>query len=298
MADELPGLPIQVKINADLNAVSESFTKLVETVSSGVGAVYEGRRIREKAKAEADADVTHAKAAAAVARIQLESSFELREIAERAERRVHANEIRRQKNIEAIVSMAAQQLPAHVSNEPVDEDWAVQFFQFCQDIGNEEMREVWARLLAGEVTKPRSYSLRTLSLVRTLNQSDARLFKNFCNFLWNGTIILRPKTNAWFASRIRREEYLHLETLGLLSRPLLNTINPGESRSYTYDKQYLFRNPEKNRAVDLIEQLLTASATELVTLCDVEYDQEYLEIILEDCRDDGITVEPVGSVSS
>ena len=42
---------------------------------------------------------------------------------------------------------------------------------------NLEMQLIWAQLLAGEVAEPGTFSLRTLQLVRNLQESDARLFR-------------------------------------------------------------------------------------------------------------------------
>jgi hypothetical protein len=48
-------------VNIDLKALSIPATKLIETVASGIGILYEPRRIREKAKADADAKIMETK---------------------------------------------------------------------------------------------------------------------------------------------------------------------------------------------------------------------------------------------
>jgi hypothetical protein len=39
-------------------------------------------------------------------------------------------------------------------------------------------------MMAGEVTRPGSFSPRTLSVVRDLTKSDANLFTKLCRFAW------------------------------------------------------------------------------------------------------------------
>lgn len=38
------------------------------------------------------------------------------------------------------------------------------------------MQDIWARILAGEIKQPKSFSLRTLNLVRNLSKADAEVF--------------------------------------------------------------------------------------------------------------------------
>src|SRR5947208_71749 len=135
----------------DTKALSEPVTKLIEAVRSAVGVIYEPTNIRRKAKAESDAAI-----------IKLGGEIELRDIAQRASERINNRELRRQKNIESIVTQAQEELPETVDKHPVNEDWITQFFNLSQDVGDSEMQTVWARLLAGEVARPEGFSLRTL----------------------------------------------------------------------------------------------------------------------------------------
>ena len=44
-----------------------------------------------------------------------------------------------------------------------------------------EMQLLWAKVLAGEVERPGSTSIRTLSILRNLDQATAGLFRKFCS---------------------------------------------------------------------------------------------------------------------
>ena len=52
-------------------------------------------------------------------------------------------------------------------------------------IDDKERRTWWARLLAGEIQQPESYSLRTLAVMDTLSTKEARLFTKLCGYIWN-----------------------------------------------------------------------------------------------------------------
>lgn len=109
---------------------------------------------------------------------------------QRAVRRITLQEVQRQENVENIVKLAADNLPATVSKEPVDPDWVSRFFDDCKDVSNRELQLLWGRLLAGEVATPGSCSRKTLAILKDLSQDDARLFNNFASLVW--LITLQP----------------------------------------------------------------------------------------------------------
>src|SRR5712691_8920424 len=82
------------------------------------------------------------------------------------------------------MAKAAKEMPESVSDKPVEQDWVSRFLEDCQDVSNEDMQTVWGRLLAGEVTKPGSFSFRTLATVKMLRPEVANLFTRLCSFVW------------------------------------------------------------------------------------------------------------------
>ncbi len=153
---------VQVTFPGGFGRAAEKFA---ETIRHVVDLSFPGR-VRKKIIAEAEG-----KSAAMV--IQAEGRAKVREIEARAITRVRKLEIRRQENIESIVRKAVDELPPpeQMSEQPVNEDWTSRFFQECQDIGNEEMQQIWARILAGEVA--RSGILISKGVVATLLNLDA-----------------------------------------------------------------------------------------------------------------------------
>ncbi|WP_081449463.1 DUF2806 domain-containing protein [Rhodomicrobium vannielii] len=166
----------------DLVGIAKPLEKLVEVVAAGVGVLYEPSRTRNNAKAEAEAAIVTAQANA-----------KADNIAYRAKCRIEAKEIRRQENIEAVISRASKFLPTEVSQEPVSKDWAADFFEEYQDINDEELRGIWARILAGEVTQPGSFSRRTLRVLKDSSMQEASKFQSICSYLW---FIPTPSANA------------------------------------------------------------------------------------------------------
>ncbi|MBP7516764.1 MAG: DUF2806 domain-containing protein [Desulfobulbus sp.] len=154
----------------DLKNLSKPLTKLVDVVAAGIGTVYAPFGTVRQAKADAKARIIHAKA-----------DIEVANLYARAESRLMHREEIRQENIEAIAKIAASELPEDVSDDPVDRDWITQFFDHSQDISEADMQILWARVLAGEITKPGAYSKRTLQFLKTLEKWEAEKFSELCS---------------------------------------------------------------------------------------------------------------------
>lgn len=190
---------------AELKLSLVGLDKLIEVVAQGIGALAKPWMIRRVARARADGMRMLASAEVDIAQqLQLpsladsskETLGELPKLLvsspatdsteamaemfdKRIEQRISLREQRRQRNIEAIALDAAQEIAKVeiLSGEAVDDAWIDRFFQAAQDIGDPELRRLWARILAREVAAPRSTTLRVLEVLRNLNQAEARMFQ-------------------------------------------------------------------------------------------------------------------------
>jgi hypothetical protein len=181
----------------DLAGLSEPLKKLIEVVSTGVGALSKPYLIRKTADAKAYEINTIAQAIKdnqydlkniefqeeKLSLISLDNNSLKNELSleDRTQRRIEFKEQKRQQNIESITQKAAEDLESekNVSDEPVSEDWTSRFFNYAEDISNEEMQGIWGRILAGEIKKPKSYSLRALDILRNLSTEEAEIFIKF-----------------------------------------------------------------------------------------------------------------------
>lgn len=50
------------------------------------------------------------------------------------------------------------------------------------DISNEQMQNLWSKILAGEIKRPNTYSLRTLNTLKNITQQEAKLFEDISKF--------------------------------------------------------------------------------------------------------------------
>ena len=147
-------------------SAAEPLCKLIDAVRTGAGLWYEPIHVRRLAKAEGDALV-----------IRAEAEISLADVKQRAAARLTNTECRRQQNIESIVERAAATLPQSCSRTPVDLDWMAAFFECCKDVGNEDVQNLWGKLLSDEVAEPGCYSRRALDALRLMSQDEAALFQ-------------------------------------------------------------------------------------------------------------------------
>lgn len=266
-----------------LAELSKPVTKLIESVEKAVGALWEPHGMRRRARAEVD-----------VVRIRAEGELQLIEdLADRASQRLAKQELRRQVNIEAVIGKAAQELPGTVSDEPVDQDWMAGFFEQCQDFSDAQMQSLWARILAGEVAKPGSYSPRTLQTVKLFSKADAEVFTRFCTYVVNfGGSLSSPHEKDLMAYEAAHgtpfTHVLHLQALGLLETSLglgLPIPAGGAAIAMYNDIPYLLRPATEGAAVHISVRVLTQVGTELAGICGARPDPEYWNKVIAAWRE-------------
>ncbi len=264
----------------DLKGISEPLTKLVESVAKGIGVWYGPTAKVRNAKAQAKEMLILAEAHAQVDQLEL-----------RANERVASREMRRQRNIDSIMLGAASALPDVVSSADVDEDWIVSFFEHSQDVGSEEMQQIWSKILAGEIAQPGSFNLRTLQSVKTLTPQEARAFTKLCSFSFyiEGRDYILPILDHDFFVFIRgggftTDDETHLKNIGLLSHSDVwyqpdDEVKNLKRVSY-FSRKYEFLLKDK-KGHDLQTFPLTKTGSELAAISGAGPDDRYIELLIK-----------------
>lgn len=259
--------------------------KLIEVVSKGIGTLYRPRQIRKEADAQAYAIkvVGHAQAEADAEKRLIEIETE-----DRICRRIAAKEIRRQENIDSIVELAANNLEGEtVSDKPVDEDWAARFFEIAQDISREDMKMIWARILAKEVEEPSSFSLRTLEVLRNISSEEARIFEKVANYVFcQGECFVYNDSNELDKLGIHYVDLALLTECGLLqagdfvSKHYKSQSDTTVSSGIIYGKYVMLMTlPMNSPTVDIPVILLTKAGQDLFELIEPKSDLEYMKVL-------------------
>jgi hypothetical protein len=257
---------LQEMLPETAKALSAPLTKLIEVVAAGCGRVYEPTGIRRKARADGDALVIAEEARARASEVSLRAAQRLLDVEER-----------RQRNIDAITGEAAAILPEHVSSDPVDVDWAARFFDECQDVGNEQMRSVWARLLAGEVSRPGSFSQRTLWVLKNVSVPEAQNFNTLAKHTFRGTagrfypLVGVTGDAHWDELGLDFMAFQRLEDAGLVTSHPLGIEQKNTTRMlFRTQSVSLMVTSGRPGSIPLGHVSLTAAGAELARICEWE----------------------------
>ena len=158
-------------LDLDLTGFGKVGVRLIEKISDATGVVYEPTRITRRAKAEAKAAVVRAK-----------GEDEVTAIRERTAQRFVDEQVRYQENMETIIEKASSRITEEASPEDMSNDWLLNFFDKSRMVSEDEMQELWARVLEGEANNPGFYSRKTVNILADIEAEDARLFKQLSDF--------------------------------------------------------------------------------------------------------------------
>lgn len=248
-------------------ALAQPVSKLIEAVSTGCGRIYEPTAIRRRAKAEAAALVIGAAAKEEVTDLQLRA----------ATRRLFSDE-RKQANMDAIVAGAADNLEQLecISSDPVDPDWIVRFFAECEDIGDKEIQSIWSGILSGEVKRPGTFSVRTLSVLKNLSKVEAELFNTLCK---NSFRTIDKSTSFpfytemwkdfWKSKGVGFSKIMMLNAAGLVTYHT-NSLSYGPDTEYVFlgSEESLYFHSETSKQMDIGRVALTVAGEEIATICE------------------------------
>lgn len=283
-----------VNINVDLKEASKAVKKFVDSVSRGLGILYEPYRIKKLASAftEASAIIEPADKATKV-------------LFHRTLTRQSLQGMGYQKNIEAITQSAMKALPGDVNDEPVDDDWLTYFFDKCKTVGDENMQMIWSRILAGEVSKPGSYSLRTLNSIRLLDKQEAEIFTNFCGYVCSNKdgyhrMLITDATESYL--KIKGFHGGHKKCLaeagliddGFFNLPEDDNNNIRASIIY-FDKEIELVKPQQKPCLPHLYGTcpLTNIGHELFPICGAKPDYDYYDCLVESYKKEGFQVQVV-----
>jgi hypothetical protein len=295
----------------------DALTKLIGVLLSGFGAVRFLEPLHKKrlAKATAEEAKILARAEVDVEKIRLEGKRELQELeakllpaspraviveAElihdseetpllltRVRERTAYQEAKRQLNVEQVALEAANELRGQqASAEPVDEDWVARFFEGAKDVSSEEMQKLWAKILAGEVVRPGSFSLRCIEAVRNVSREEARLFESLSPYIIADRFFLYTLTPPHGGGRnVWLEPGLRLAEAGLLTVDaqiaFSPTFTPGVSTHFPMSDLVIIVTAETPQFFQIPAYVLTGVGVELIRLFRQPADRIYARSLVD-----------------
>lgn len=271
-----------------LGELTKPATILIEKVSDAVGGLFRPWQIRRVAEAEAEAE-----------KIKAISKIEITDLQYRSINRLFIEESKKQTNMEEITRKALPELSEQSRPKEVDDDWITHFFDKCRLISDEKMQLLWAKVLAGEANSPGKFSKRTVSLLSSIDKSDAELFASLCSFSWhvlNMVPLIYDVQHSVYSERgVKYISLKHLDDIGLISfngitsYQLLNL--PQRLPVFYCDRPILIEfKKSENNIFDMGHVSFSKCGLELAALCPVKENTEFKDYVIERWRAFGYNI--------
>lgn len=262
----------------DLTGLKEPLIKLIDTVGGAVKIATQPWVTKRNAKADAEAigilsntlgnpygEITYNNANFSI-------TVKPNTIEEAAITRMVETEVRRQLNIDSVISKTANILETKetVSDIPVDRDWLSRYLNYIQDISNEDMQNIWAQILAGEIEQPSSFSLRTLDFIKSINSKEANIIQKVLKYALDDgeSAFIYGGKNFLKCFDIPFLESFLLEELNIATDNLAKPIFSNESKvaRIAHTNDYLVIKNNSSSVIDIPAMKLTTLGYEILKL--------------------------------
>lgn len=191
------------------------------------------------------------------------------------------------------IAKKADELKAEQTKEipPQNFDWHTRFYEACGNISDDEIQEIWAAVLSGEISNPGSYSLRTLDCLRNISKEEAKLFKRICDCsIRLGRTVFLPRFGGIMEKNgITYNDVIKMNDCGLLNSSFGMSAGVTVSNKYRilhFDESSVLlvklREGSSNSRLILQQYLFTAAGKELFSVVGSKTNIEDLHRILQD----------------
>ncbi len=274
----------------NIGELAKPATVLIEKISDALGGYLKPWQIRRVAQAEAEADKIKAIA-------QVESQIEVTDLTRRALGRFLMEETKKQDNMESITSKAIPLLEDNSNAQEISDDWITNFFDQCRLISDEDMQNLWAKVLSGEANSPGKYSKRTVNFLGSLDKSDATLFASLCGFGWFlgdvVPLIYNLESDIYKENNITFTVLKHFDDIGLLSFEALTGFKKiGFLKNvrvfyYGIPINIEFKNKDRNE-LEIGHVLLSKTGQELAQICGPKPVPGFLDFVIQSWLKKGV----------
>ena len=293
---------MNIKDIKDLVGLSKPLTRLIEVVSTGIGTYWAPKQKIRMAVAEAQAAKILALNEMEILQIkegkqallpyidqQLISPVHQLEdvpIEFRAATRLKTQFLFEQDNIESIAGKAIHYLPETIEGSQVDRDWIHKYFKLAAEISKSEMQEMWAKVLAQEVSRPGQFSRRSLDTLSSLSKEEGDIFVIACSIVFNGDCILLPNDSS-LLNDMTVYPIPHLDMLSLINAGLVSSLESAyfvqaeiENQTFplpTKSGTLLVKPPQSGQKVEIKVRVLTEAGRQLASLVETTTNKAYFE---------------------
>ncbi|WP_137822561.1 DUF2806 domain-containing protein [Pseudomonas sp. D(2018)] len=127
--------------------------------------------------------------------------------------------VKREINVAKAIMYAETELSSGAEDsvdEDIDGDWIFAWREYAGRVSSEELQALWGKVLAGEVKKPGTYSMRTLEFLKCLSRGEAEVIERVARFVITNAIA-KNLEDFYKSKGVVFKDFLLLQNLGLIA---------------------------------------------------------------------------------
>lgn len=199
---------------------------------------------------------------------------------------------RKQENKESVAQECLKDMQKNykdASDNPTspDEDWLNIFSSYAEQASTERTRQLWGRILSGEVRHPGQFSLSTLRILLEIDKNTAEEFVKIAHLVFGDVILLTENyINENFQTLFYLQEYGLIKGVG--SPLAMHMQNNKESKFFIiYDKDFFVNLTARSHTdVKIRAIFLSKPGKDLMSIIDFNKNkEEKLESIFESLKE-------------
>lgn len=165
---------------------------------------------------------------------------------------------------------AASDTPnAAINDGETSATWSSRFWECAKGVRDEDAMQQWGKLLANEVKKPGSISLKTLDILRTLDSSDAEAFFQISPYIISELFIPGDEN---IIPIITPYNMMTLESIGLILLNKTVNVGKGERTHFTKFFKICFTSKKDFR---FRATAITPTGKDLYNICNISKKEDY-----------------------
>lgn len=219
-----------------------------------------------------------------------------------------AEEKRKLENRAATVRIAVDEMndkpKSEDAGQEIDDDWLNLYAKIAEDKTSEELQSLFGKILAGEIQRPGTFSLRTLQFLSTLSRSEAHAISSFFSYVLFERIV--PLADGLLHGP-KLDTRILMTELGLTTDPNVfsglswnMSVPPNQNVLLRATNFGILIVNQTSREIkfQLESQILTTPGQELVTIANpppthIDYLKSVSQLIFEKIRNAGFAEEVV-----
>lgn len=229
---------------------------------------------------------------------RIEPTLQFRARYELAHNTIIADQLSKDLNIAKTIIFAEEELVRlgkTANEENVGADWFQKWKQYAERVTDDQFQSLWAKVLAGEIIKPGTYSPRTLHLLHNLTAGEAKSIEEMSKFC---SITHLYKTK-YLESKLSLDFLMDLEEIGIITAVQTEIVQVITSLN---DDRFFCNLPHGNRTILMHHSSpkfeltldcygLTKIGRELLTLCQTTPDETHLLELAQTIKEYGLKVQ-------